>query len=286
MDLGAPGYSGGVGGGFLPPAGGADGRGYLSQPGAGMGARDVRKTVLPVRLADLVQAHHDPVTNTFTVRSENRLDSMAISDSDLVRVVARVEQFQEQPIDLLWLLNDDSGEMLWARYAGGNASAAFGDLERAGVLVRVHGQVSEVEGKRVLNVRTIRRAEGGDSERQYHELQCRLALLQRTRGPVRDVSTAGRGNGALPGHQPYGAATASADAASGTLSGFTAEQSKVLRCIQNNTRQDRDTHVGLIAQQLGMNEADARRICSGLFEEGHIYCTLDDDTFRSSVAHI
>ncbi len=282
-------YSGYGGGGFLPqsPSRGGDAASRLGTGGAGSSLRDQRKTLFPARVADLVHATHDAVTNTFVLRDENEHHGVTISESTLLKVVAYVEELREQPLDLLWLLDDRSGEMIWARMASTN-STSLAELEQSGVLVRVFGQLIEVDGRRVLNVRAIRRADG-ESELRYHESVCKLTKLQLTRGypTATNVTTGGTrspGNAGTESSRTMASIIPKQSTDFGVPSAFPPEQLKVLRYIRQETSRNNDCSLTDIAASTGMATASVRSICDALQNEGHIYCTLDDETFRASSA--
>ncbi|KAF6002308.1 hypothetical protein CCYA_CCYA11G3001 [Cyanidiococcus yangmingshanensis] len=292
-------YSGYGGGGFLPqsPVRGGDAPSRLGAGGVGGSLRDQRKTLLPARIADLVHATHDAVTNTFLLRDENEHHGVTISESTLLKVVAYVEELREQPLDLLWLLDDRSGEMIWARMASSNSSS-LAELEQSGILVRAFGQLLEVDGRRILNVRAIRKADG-EPELRYHESLCRLTKLQLIRGYPTATKTAAGGlrspsKGAPDNGLPImGQRNASMSMASAAPrqnadleipSVFSPEQLKILGCIRQKTSRDCDCTLDDIVASTGMGAATVRMVCEALQNEGHIYCTLDDDTFRASSA--
>ncbi|BAM80145.1 similar to replication protein A 30kDa [Cyanidioschyzon merolae strain 10D] len=284
------------GGGFLPESPARTGGNASTRFGVGSGSslRDQRRSLLPVRVADLVHAVHDPVTNTFVLRDENEHQSITISEGSIVKVVAYVEELREQPLDLLWLLDDRSGEMIWARMAS-TSSSSLAALEQSGILVRVFGQLLEVDGRRVLNVRAIRKADG-EVELRYHENLCQLSKLQLIRGyPTAGNALAGASSSpASPKAGPSkavhrsslgsGAPKEMAQQAPGLEipAAFPPEHFKVLKCIREETARNRDAMLTDIAQRIALSTTKVRGICDALQNEGHIYCTLDDDTFRAS----
>lgn len=204
-----------------------------------------------------------------------------------------VREVENRTTKKVYKIEDHTGLMDVTHWVDDDGPDAADDEAREGLYVKAVGQMKTFNGIRSINAFQVKPVKSSDVITQ-HLLECMLTHMQNTKGPT--VNPAAAGGGAMApmggvqqagrpmvgGDQQYGGSFQAAPVAQ-EQTGNT-DQQMVLTCIQQATDES-GISVQDITGQLGgrVKETAIREAIEWLSNEGHVYSTIDDDHFKSTL---
>ena len=223
-------------------------------------------------------------------------DSFIIDGKEVSRVLVcgRVMDVNVKSTSISYTLNDTTDALEVTQWTDSeDTSANAGALQSSALMgkyVSIAGQLRSFNNKKTMTAFSVRAVED-HNEITHHHLEAILTHLQNTRGPVnKEIQSAA----AVPMgsfNSPMSINPASAGAkitmSDGNDDGFSNVQRAVLNAFGNDGGSDAGLSITSVMQTLsstGIQERSVREAIDFLMNEGHLYSTIDDEHFKSTVS--
>jgi len=277
-------------GGFSQGGGGGGGGTPSSQNGGkSKGDRD-RQTIIPMTVQQLIRASNDQDKGS---DSNYKVDGQEIHQ---LKLVGNILQIEESSTYAVYKIEDGTGVIdckLWIDADDSEADAEKRGLCRQGSFVRAVGVLREYQGAVSVQLYDMRPVTD-HNEVTHHMLEAIYVHLQNTKGPKAGQQqqqqqhqggqfAAVGGFNALPVNQNLNSAMASDGQGDG---GFTAIQTAVVDYFTNNGSEEEGASITDAVKALCMNgyhDTAVRDTVQFLSNEGHLYSTIDDEHFKSTL---
>ncbi|KAI4376241.1 hypothetical protein MLD38_014026 [Melastoma candidum] len=210
-------------------------------------------------------------------------------DVSTVTLLGKVCNKAERVTDVTFSLDDGTGRIdcnKWINEAL-DTSEMEGILD--GMYVRVHGHLKNFQGKKQLNVFSIRPVSDFD-EIPHHFVECIYVHMYNTR--LKHNSQSGGANTQTQMTNPvmsnsyngYSAPMPNQFGGQHGSHGLAPVAQMVLDCLQQPQylMVMKGAHISEVAQQIGLSVDKTREAISSLVEEGLVYSTIDDFHFKST----
>lgn len=296
-DGGGEGGGGGFGdnnGGFGGDGGSAMGGGFAADTGLsqGGGAQDGKRnrdleTLMPATIKQISGATQDAPDDNFMI------DGKEVTQ---VKIVGCVVEMAVQSTNISYQLEDGTGRIEMKQWI--NADEGEGDSARRAQIsenmyVTAVGTLRAFQDKRTITAYSVQPVTDHNAV-THHFLDCVYVHLQNTKGPLQGTSGA---SGAAVVGQTFGAPAQQGAAAAGGLgakqalsAGGGETTNPVQEVVQQCFASAGDDDAGLsmaevtrMAGEKGIKADEVQKMVAFMAAEGHLYSTIDENHFKSTV---
>mmetsp|Transcript_31616 Transcript_31616/g.38954 ORF Transcript_31616/g.38954 Transcript_31616/m.38954 type:complete len:304 (-) Transcript_31616:305-1216(-) len=292
-------YGGGGDGGYGDYGGG--GGTTMSGGGGFMTSSQTMNTGSPSRGGDKKRVDSVfPVTVKQLVVDATSTNDLFILDGceiSKVWLYGRVSKIDIKPVQVTYTIDDGTGAIdctVWINEQTDNTVAQDQrENIKEDMYVKVHGQVRTFNGKKTVSTFAIRQVEDSN-EIIHHYLEVIATHLQVSKGPLNPKLAQNHPQTAATSHNMQDVQFGNNPVASGSNMNqtddydgeFTHLQRVVLNAFQEDVHSDHGRNITQVVQMLqsqSISEMDVKKTIIELQDDGHLYSTVDDQHFKTTV---
>lgn len=269
---------GGGGGGFMSQ--GDDQSGSQQTPDGGKRGRTEKQSLLPVTVKQLLAANQDQPDDSF------KIDGQEIAQ---VQIIGCIIEAQAASTNLKYIIEDGTGRVevtMWTNQDDSQFEVDRRAQWKEGAYVKVIGSLRSFNEKRTVTAFDIKTI-ADHNEVTHHFLESIWVHLKNTKSPAAaggggDAMNLGQPNFGSPGLGSGQAITSEG----GEAGGLDNVQQKVIAIFQSGGDSESGVSVQAATEQLapeGITEQQIRAAIEFLSGEGHLYSTVDENHYKSTM---